>query len=409
MTDHPNSKIGPGQSKAASHKEDQLELAELLGRTEDEQRNLGYFHTLREILQQPATWLRTGKDIAAISKELAKIVSGVRTMALTGSGSSEYAGECVRLTLQARLGIPVQSIGGGTLLISEGKAITPERPALMISFARSGDSPESVGVVSAILAAEPEIRHLVITCNARGRLAQAYRDDPRVHVVVLADETNDRSLVMTSSFTNIVIAAGILGMPEAPSHYLSLTERLSAKAAELLGSQIDTLAHLARRKFARVVFLADGCRLGAARESALKMTEMTAGRVVATCETYLGLRHGPMSAIHQDTLIVCYLASDRLARAYESDLIRELNEKRLGLARLIFGEDVPHDLKREGDVIVDCKGLTELGDENMPVLDILFGQLLAFFRCLNEGLKPDAPSVNNVIHRVVQEFTLHNA
>jgi tagatose-6-phosphate ketose/aldose isomerase len=111
-------------------------------------------------------------------------------------------------------------------------------------------------------------------------------------------------------------------------------------------------ANLARRKFGRAVFLADGCRLEAARELALKMTEMMAGRVVAICETYLGLRHGPMSALHQDTLIVCYLASDPLMRAYERDLIHELNEKRLGLAKLIFGEDVPHDLKREGDVIV---------------------------------------------------------
>lgn len=409
MSHHTVSTRAKVQCNSSSKAKGLLELAILLDQTEDKQHELGYFHTIREILQQPTTWLRTGKDMAAFSHELAKVAAGARIMVLTGSGSSEYASECVRLTLQSKLGIPVQTISGGTLLTNGGKAIMPGRPGLMISFARSGDSPESVGVVSAILATEPDIRHLVITCSAKGNLARTFRDDPRVQVVVLADETNDRSLVMTSSFTNMVIAAESLGMLGASDRYLSLTEKLSAKAAELLSSQIDTVANLARRSFARVVYLADGSRLGAARESALKMIEMTAGRVMANCETFLGLRHGPMSAVHRDTLVVCCLASDPLVRAYECDLIRELNEKRLGLAKLIFGENIPHDLKRDDDVIVDCNGLAELGDENMPVLDILFGQLLAFFRCLKEGLKPDAPSASGIINRVVQEFTLHNA
>jgi tagatose-6-phosphate ketose/aldose isomerase len=384
------------------------ETAALLGRAEEEQRALGYFHTFREILQQPATWKRTAEEMAGLCDELLKMLAGAKLLILTGSGSSEYAGECLRLTLQNALSIPVQTIAAGDLLTHGGKAIGPERPALMVSFARSGDSPESTAALSGILGTEPAIRHLVVTCNANGKLAKAYHDDARVRVVVLAEETNDRSLVMTSSFTNMTLAASVLGMLQSPGHYLALANNLSRKAEELLRAQLETLSECARRDFNRVIFLASGPRLGAARESALKMLEMTAGRVFAVCETYLGLRHGPMSAIHPNTLVVCFLDSAVPARAYELDLIRELNRKQIGMAKLIFGEGLANDLARKGDVLLDANGLAELGDDHMPILDVLVGQLLAFFRCLKENLKPDCPSTDGVINRVVQEFTLHS-
>jgi tagatose-6-phosphate ketose/aldose isomerase len=387
----------------------QAKAADLLARTEEEQQKSGYFHTLHEILQQPATWRETAKELASMSDGLLQTLAGARTLVLTGSGSSEYAGECVRLPLQNKLMIPAQTIGGGMLLTHGGKAIAPVRPGLMVSLARSGDSPESVEAISVVLETEPDIRHLVVTCNAEGRLATTYRDDPRVKVIVLAEQTNDRSLVMTSSFTNMVLAAAFLGMLRTPDQYVSLVQSLSQKAEELLRTHFDTLAGIAKRDFDRVFFLASGPRLGAARESALKMVEMTAGKVWAASETYLGLRHGPMSAVHSNTLVVCLLSSQPLVRAYECDLIRELNDKQLGMAKLIFGENIPADLAQNNDVKIDCDGMASLGDENIPVLDVILGQLLGFFRCLKEGLKPDSPSNDGVINRVVQEFRLHRA
>ena len=197
-------------------------------------------------------------------------------------------------------------------------------------------------------------------------------------------------------------------MLQVPDEYLALTEGLSTLADGLLREHADELAEMAQRDYDRVLFLGSGTRLGAARESSLKMLEMTAGHVLATCQTYLGLRHGPMSAVNARTLVVCLLSSDTLVRSYECDLIRELNDKQLGMAKIIFGEEVPGDLAREGDLVIDCHGISTLGDDNMPVVDAILGQLLAFFRCLKEGLYPDSPSKDGVIHRVVQEFTLHH-
>jgi tagatose-6-phosphate ketose/aldose isomerase len=213
---------------------------------------------------------------------------------------------------------------------------------------------------------------------------------------------------MTSSVTNMVLAARFLGMWRTPERYRLLCERLSRACGEILESGLAALPWVTATGFRRALFLGSGARFGAARESALKMLEMTAGRVSTLCETYLGVRHGPLSYVDEDTIIVCFFSSDPLLRAYESDLIRELNRKRLGLAKVIVGEHVPAELLREGDTVIECRELAEIGDENAPVLDVVVGQLLATFRCLGEGLRPDSPSEHGVINRVVESFPMHH-
>ena len=384
-----------------------LHAADLVSQNREQQERDGYFHTLREILQQPSTWLDSAERMLGKTPELSKRLEGIRSLVLTGSGSSEYAGACVRLALQDALGVATATVSGGALLTHGARMISPDRPGLMISLARSGDSPESVAAVSLMLEAEPELRHLVITCNREGRLATTYRNDPRVQVIALDERTNDRSLVMTSSFTNMVVATRALTSLSAPERYRAVCLDLSQRAKALLETSFPLLARVANGDFGRALFLGSGSRHGAAREAALKMLEMTAGRVIAMSETYLGLRHGPMSLVHPDTFVVCFLSSDPQIRGYESDLIRELSRKQLGSGKLIFGENVPRDLAGPGDVVVECAGAARLTDEDWPVLDVIVGQVLAFFRCRKEGLQPDSPSSDGVIQRVVQDFELH--
>jgi len=385
----------------------QARAAELFGRPETEQKRLGYVHTLKEICQQPWTWLRTCDRMIASRDNLKKEVAGIRSLVLTGSGSSEYAAECVRLLLQNELGICAESISGGSLLMYGGKALPPGRPGLLVSLARSGDSPESSGAVELLLDTEPEYRHVVVTCNEQGSLARAWRDHEKVHVTTLPAETQDKSLVMTSSFTNLLLAARFIGMLERPDKYRSVCERLSQITKGLIRSNFDILAKIAAADFRRAVFLGSGSRFGASREAALKMLEMTSGRVTTLCETYLGFRHGPMSYAQDDTLMVCNLSCDSTVRAYELDLLRELDRKKLGLSKVIIGEGIPDSVIREGDEVIECQGLAELGDEETPIVYVVVAQLLAFFRCLEEGLRPDSPSEGGIINRVVEKFPLH--
>ena len=385
----------------------QGKAAELFGRPEEEQRRLGYFHTIREICQQPWTWPRTSDRLLVSRDVLKEDLKGIHSLALSGSGSSEYAGECVRFPLKNALGIPVESISGGALLMYGGKALPPGRPAVLVSVARSGDSPESSGVVELLLNTEPQIRHVVVTCNEQGRLARAWRETKNVRVITLPSETLDKSLVMTSSFTNLLLAVRFLGMLERANEYRALCERLSQIASELLRSKFDALAKVAAADFRRAVFLGSGSRFAAAREAALKMLELTAGHVTTVCETYLGFRHGPMSYVHDDTLMVCHLSSDRTIRAYELDLLRELDRKRLGLLKVIVGENIPDSAVRNGDEVIECRGLSELGEDDDLAIHVVVAQLLAFFRCLEEGFLPDSPSEEGIINRVVEKFPLH--
>jgi D-galactosamine 6-phosphate deaminase/isomerase len=417
--DRPNSALPPeplpeaAEGTGATSGQLAEPLRELAGQPAEVQQRLGYTDTLREICQQPATWRETSSDIAQQAPHLAAFLreAGVLdrsgALILTGSGSSLYAGASVGPALQAALGIAVHVVAAGDILTHPQQVLPPTRPWLAVSFARSGNSPESTATVNLMWSRDPECRHLLVTCCRTGRLATSFSDDPRVLSVVLNERTCDRSLVMTSSFTNMVIAASILGSLDDTERYRQRVAALSQAADHLLGCQVQPLADLARRSFRAVVFLGVGCRYGGAREASLKLTEMSDGLVLSFAETYLGLRHGPMSAIREDTLVVCFLSSDPTARAFEVDLVSELNRKRLGAGKVLIGEAVPGDLAAEGDLVVEYPGMAALGDDSAPVLDVLAAQLLGFFRCLHLGLRPDSPSASGVINRVVGPFTIH--
>jgi tagatose-6-phosphate ketose/aldose isomerase len=380
-----------------------VDLDALRSASAAEQQQRGYADTLREIFQQPATWADTAR-LQRSPPLQAALDPRPQHVVLTGSGSSMYVGECLAPTLQLGLGIPAQAISAGSLL-THWRSVLPPGKGLLISLARSGDSPESCAVVSRLLAEAPDYRHLIITCNAKGRLATSYRDDPRVNVLVLDERTNDRSLVMTSSFTNLLLAGTGLVRQSQGAGAANALSRL-AGVQRIFDEQADAIAAVAAADFSRVVYLGSGGGLGAAHECALKMLEMTDGAVITMAESYLGLRHGPMSSLDEKTLVVGFLSPDPAVRAYEIDLLRELSRKRLGMTRVLVGEGIASDLLGPGDLAVELPGLGATDDAVPLMADVVVGQLLAFFRCLALGGKPDAPS-QGVLTRVVEHFPMH--
>lgn len=382
------------------------EIGPLLRLPREEQLARGYGHTLNEICQQPVTWRDTAALVLRRADELRRCREGMEAIVLTGSGSSLYAGECVGPCLQGTLQIPTSAVPGGRILTHPELCLPPSGSYLVVSIARSGNSPESRGVVDFLLESRPEVRHLLITCNTEGALATTYRGVSNVETLVLDRRTNDQSLVMTSSFTNLVLATRGLALCVNADEYEVRVDRLAGSAADVLRHSSDDVARVARSGFGSAVYLGSGCRLGSAREAALKMLEMNGGEVWTFAESYLGLRHGPMSAIRPDTLVVAFLSGDPVVRAYEVDLLLELRRKGLGARQLIVGSGVPPELAPDdGDVVVDTAA--DGADEDLTVIDTLAGQLLAFFRCLSRGYRPDSPSEGGVITRVVSSFEIH--
>jgi tagatose-6-phosphate ketose/aldose isomerase len=348
------------------------------------------FHTVREIAQQPLTWPATAELAGA-----PRIYLGDAPIIVTGSGSSFYIAECLAPTLQDVLGVATRAVPAGDLLTHpRGILPGPGAPLTLISLARSGDSPESWAGAERALRDRKTARHIVITCNPRGALAVRAAQDSRARVIVLDEATCDRSLVMTSSFTNLFVAG------------LSLARRgdvldMAAAATDIIERHAGALSELARADLSSIVYLGSGPAFGAAHEAQLKMVEMTAGGVTCMTETFLGLRHGPLSALRKDSLVVAFVSSEPTSRRYELDVLGDIQRK-VGAKLLIVGAGLP---ELAADTRIDVgRGLR---DAELPALHVVVGQLLALFRCVALGFDPDAPSAGSVITRVVERFEIY--
>lgn len=382
---------------------------------EEEQKARGLSFTPREIAQQPETW-RTTLEIFQRNKEQISSfldLAGVRdalqqrpVVMLVGAGTSDYIGQTLELLLRRKWGCEVYPVASTDLLLNLEEYVVPGRRYLWISFSRSGDSPEGVAVLEQALQLYPSIRHLVVTCNARARMAEICRNSERACVVLLDDAVNDRSLAMTSSFTNMVVMGQCLANAWSIEEYAEVIEQLIHAGHDLLSRAADEAERVASRGFTRVCFIGGGALAGVAKESALKVLEMTAGQVQAMSETLLGLRHGPMAALNKHTLFVCFVPGDEPKARYAMDLLREIGDKE------IVGERVALGLASAKEEIEPCcdffVGVNEdIEDAYRPVVDVIFGQMVGLYCSVAHQLKPDSPSPDGVISRVVQKFKIY--
>jgi tagatose-6-phosphate ketose/aldose isomerase len=345
-------------------------------------------YTLPEIFQQPLLWPSTVTRVRAASQQL-NLASDQARVLLTGAGSSAYAASAVASAWPRGVAVPTTDL-----------LVDPERYLVdvdaVISLARSGNSPESAAVVERIRALRPKILQLAITCNEKSSLVQTGLDG----LVVLDPRTNDRSLVMTGAFSNLVLAGLSLAQPQTAQQ----TADLASERAKSLLPVLDIECHrIAARVHDRIVVLASSPLLGWVREAGLKIMEMTAGRFPVVTETYLGLRHGPMSFLRADTLVLCLLSSDPIRRLYEIDLIQELRAKRLGYSVGIASTS--EDSGLFDDVVPAV--LPQAPDDMRTPFEILIPQLLGYHLSRSLGLNPDNPSPDGVITRVVQGVTIH--
>ena len=377
-----------------------------------ERESLGLLHTLGEILQQPQTWRQTYQLVRRRSTEIEEFLSSAGLPAtplnvlLVGAGSSDYIGKSVCALLQKQWSRNVQAVPSTDLLTNVEDYVLPDVDYLWISFSRSGDSSEGVAVLEDALAAHPRIKHIVVTCNENGTMARLGNRD-NVLSLVLDDAVNDRGLAMTSSFSNMVIAAQALAHIKTLDAYGRVVESLASSASMVLPEIVSMCQRLVDGGFTRVCFLGTGALKAAAIESGLKVMELTGGRVVGLTESFLGLRHGPLSAIDPDTLVVAFLSASERRRAFELDLVQEICAKKLTEKCLIIS---PNDLSGAAGSFENklCLELPEgISDLYLPPLFVLAGQLLGLSASVREGLRPDEPSPDGAISRVVMHVTIH--
>jgi tagatose-6-phosphate ketose/aldose isomerase len=295
-----------------------------------------------------------------------------------------------------------------TLLTEFEEFHRPGREYLWISFSRSGQSPEGVALLERALDRHREIRHLVITCNETGPMAQLCARHPdRALALVLDDSVNDRGLAMTSSFTNMVLAGQCVANAEDLAQFGELVAHLSKTGTDFLPAAAEVAAAITTLGCNRACFVGSGALRAVADECALKVVELSAGKVTTLAETPLGLRHGPMSSVDSDSLFVAFLSSDARRRGYELDLLREIDRKRLGRVRAVVTARGQEDVTALADYCLSLDCAADFPDHYRPILDVMLGQLVGLFASMRCGLKPDQPSPGGTITRVVSPIKLY--
>jgi tagatose-6-phosphate ketose/aldose isomerase len=393
-------------------------LQTLLELPEHERSERGLQHTPREIWQQPETWSTTYAVCGARRNELngALVRAGIGrgstaspTVYLVGAGTSDYSGRALAPLLRRRWSADVWPIPSTTLLTEFEQFHAPGREYLWISFSRSGESPEGVALLERALGRHREIHHLVITCNRQGPMARLCAQHPdRALALVLDDAVNDRGLAMTSSFSNMLLAGQCIAHLDDLGEFGDVVSEMSDCGKQFLPVAAEAAAEVTTLGCTRAGFVGSGVLRAVADECALKVVELSAGKVTTLAETPLGLRHGPMSSVDGQTIFVSFLSSEPRRRGYELDLLREIDRKRLARVRLAVttGDGGDASALAEYCLRLGCK--SDFPDQHRPILDVMLGQLLGLFTSMHCGLKPDQPSPNGAITRVVHPIKLYS-
>jgi len=392
-------------------------LSELLNLPDGEKKTRGLVHTPAEIAQQPDTWRSTfdlfKRRRAEVMDFLASAGLGVDprlrpTVFLVGAGTSDYVGQSLAYLFRKMWLCEVAAVPSTDLLTHMDEMCTPERKYLCISFSRSGDSPEGVAVLERACKTRPDIHHLVVSCNANGRMLRISSGKPQVLGICLDDAVNDRGLAMTSSFSNMVVFGQCLAHTDDLKRYEQVLIQLIHAGKSFLPIAADCAVTLAKEPYAKACFVGSGPLRAVAKESALKLLELTAGKVLTMSESALGLRHGPMAALSDDTLFVCFFSGNGRVQSYERDLLQEIGNKRLVRTRVVVaGSGVPA-INSFAEQLLSPGGSLAVADDYRTVVDVIFGQVLGLFFSLRWKLRPDCPSPSGAISRVVQNVGIHS-
>jgi len=373
-------------------------MTTLLHRDTQAWRDIGGLDTAEEIAHQPAMWRelcdRLRSERAAVAAFLGDRLSNpAQRVILTGAGSSAYVGEIVADELNAAWPAQVRVVATTSLLSHPELYLEEDAPTLLVSFARSGGSPESLAAVDLVRSVVSDARFLNITCNAQGRLAQQGAGDSRVFNLLMPAASCDRGFAMTSSFTCMLLAAlSVLGKDD-------FTERLPQLAAlgeQALQQWAMPVAELAAQPVQRVVYLGSGPLEALAKEAALKILELTGGRVLAMANTALGFRHGPKSALNRDSLVILFRSSKALAYKYEQDLLQELQREQVAGRCVTVG--------RDADI---GAAAPDWADAWLAPLWLLMAQQYALHQSAALALRPDNPFADGTVNRVVQGVTIY--
>ena len=389
-------------------------ISKLLGLEISRLEDCSGLNTAKEIIQQPDTWRESVKNLIKNKIEIKSFIDSFLSkkefrIILTGAGTSAFAGEVCEPYLTSLLNKRVEAIATTDLVASPKSYFIKDIPTLLVSFARSGNSPESVHAVNLATQLVDDLYQIVITCNENGKLAKNTVNDEKSLLLLMPPQTNDLGFAMTSSFTTMVLNAMAVFNIDNIENFSSDVDKLSNSVNDFIENNIERVTSLVNEDFERIVYLGSSTSKGIARESALKVLELTAGKVNASYDTPLGFRHGPKSVVDDETVSVIYISNDEYTRQYDLDLAKEMLAHKKNDKVVIVGDNIEEDILNKADYVFNVENInyTVENEVLLPLQQIIFGQMLSFLKSVNLGITPDNPCPTGEVNRVVQGVILH--
>ena len=369
----------------------------------------GAIHTATEISQQPQLWEKIYKRLLVLQPELLDFLKIAldksERIILIGAGTSAFIGLSLRGIFQRNTGCITEAISTTDLVSHPHDYLVKDTPTLIISFARSGNSPESEAAVALADKICKTCYHLIVICNADGNLA--HYPAKNKFVFALPKESNDQSLAMTSSYSGMLLAGLLIAELDHLNALGNTVHTLMKYGEKAISYYAEELKQIAEKDFSRAVFLGSGPLFGTATESHLKLQELTDGKIICKKDSFLGFRHGPKAVINESTLVVYIFSNDEYTLKYEKDLVDSMKKGNAPLLEIGIMESKLPDVKLDHQFYFSENGST-VREEFLTVCSIIPAQILSFYKSLQVGLRPDSPSHSGAITRVVEGVQIYD-
>ena len=379
--------------------------------TTDQLNEMGAFNTTVEIKQQPELWLDTlniyKENLEAIEAFLADaraMGEGRLSVVFTGAGTSDYVGDTcapyLRHAGDTKL-YDFKPIATTDIVSAPRDFLNPDEPTVVVSFARSGNSPESLAAVQVAKTFVKNVKFINITCAPEGRLAVESEGDAD-QLTLLIPRANDKGFAMTGSYSCMTLLSTLI-FDTASLEQKTAWVEAAAKLGEDVVARESEIAEFLSGDFNRVTYLGSGSFVGLAQEAQLKILELAHGLVATSWDSCMGYRHGPKSFVDDKTLVFVYMNNDEYTRQYDLDILNEINGDGIAAKTIAIQQD--------GVTKFDGTSFTLAGEalpEGYLALPfVMVAQVISLLNSVRVGNTPDTPSPSGTVNRVVKGVTIH--
>lgn len=373
---------------------------------------LGAYATTSEIIQQPDIWLDTFDVYAQHAEEVRAFLESARpaeggrvTVVFTGAGSSEYVGNTCSPYLRSVVrghGFDFKPVASTDLVSAPTQFLSPDDPTVLVSFARSGNSPESLAAIEVVRTVCTSVKFLNITCAPDGRLATEMQNDPDA-LTLLLPRANDDGFAMTGSYSCMYLLATLLFDPSDDDSKRAWVEAASRLGRDVLRRE-EQVSSFVEGDFSRVTYLGSGTLGGLAQEAQLKILELAHGLTATSFDTSMGYRHGPKSFVDDKTLVFVFVNNDAYTRQYDLDILREIAGDEIAMKTIA--------VQQAGATEFGGESFTFAGHDALPeayaaLPFVMVAQVVSLLNSVKVGNTPDTPSPTGTVNRVVKGVTIH--